>query len=170
MSNILPVEERVNELIEVSLLQMGYEIVRIRFRGGKSGVLQIMIERCDGVAITLDDCETVSRHVSALLDVEDPFPERYRLEISSPGIERPLAKMKDFEKFKGYDIKLHTQVPIQGSKVFTGKLAGTLSDKGKILLIIEEKNSSVTLEIDYSNVQDAKLVATDAMIKKLLSG
>ena len=97
---------QIEQMIEPSLAAMGYEIVRVHISGGHRPILQIMIERIDGREITVDDCADSSRAISALLDVEDPLPTAYELEVSSPGIDRPLTRPKDFERFAGHLAKI----------------------------------------------------------------
>ena len=102
---------------------MGYELVRVRLMGGKSATLQVMADRPEG-GIEVDDCADISTAVSAVLDVEDPITDTYTLEVSSPGIDRPLTRLKDFATFEGYEAKLETSELIDGRKRFKGVLAG----------------------------------------------
>lgn len=117
------VEGKILSFIEPSLLSMGFEIVRVKIMHGRSDTLQIMIDRVDGQSISIDDCELVSRHVSIIMDVEDPIEEEYRLEVSSPGLERPLTREKDFINNVGKDVKLVTYTPINSRKRFSGKIS-----------------------------------------------
>lgn len=104
----MSLSEQIEKIIKEPLLDNGYEIVRILFGGEKRKNLQVMIERIDGLEITVDDCEKSSRLISVLLDVNDPIQEHYLLEVSSPGIERPLVKLKDFQRFCGELILVNT--------------------------------------------------------------
>lgn len=155
-------EQRILELLMPSLHRMGYDVVRLQFTEGKRRhVLQVMIERLDGKAITLEDCEAVSHHVSALLDVEDPILSEYNLEISSPGIDRPLTRPKDFERYSGHDAKITTKLPIEGRKRFRGILRGL--QEGCVLLDLPEEKLEIRIALE--NVATAKLVLTDALIE-----
>ena len=135
----------------------------MRLMGGRRAVLQIMAERPDG-GIEVDDCARISRAVSAVLDVEDPIAGEYVLEVSSPGIDRPLTRLKDFERWAGYEAKLETAEPIDGQRRFKGTLAGV--EDGEVLLEIPEG----TIGLAFDMVSDAKLVLTDALIAESLAG
>jgi len=106
---------RIEEIVGPSVAAMGYEIVRVELGGDRDRVLQIMAERADGAAMTVEDCAEISRTVSALLDVEDPISGAYTLEVSSPGIDRPLVKARDFERFAGFEARIETAAPIEGA-------------------------------------------------------
>jgi ribosome maturation factor RimP len=152
----------VENLIAPSLADMGYEIVRVQLTGGgRSGrqVLQIMAERPDGT-MSVDDCAEVSRAVSALLEVEDPIHGAYTLEVSSPGIDRPLTRLKDFERFAGFEAKLELQMPFQGQRRFRGRLKGVEGDT--ILLALDEGERE--LKVSFAELAKAKLVLTDDLI------
>jgi ribosome maturation factor RimP len=148
----------VERLIAPSLNAAGYEIVRVAFVGGPNGALQIMIERSDRRALTVDDCADVSRTVSALLDVEDSIAGPYTLEVSSPGIDRPLTRPEDFTRFAGFEAKLETRAPIDGRKRFRGRLLGLEGDRVRIATL--EGESLLPLQ----ELQRAKLVLTDELI------
>ena len=148
----------VERLIAPSLTAAGYEIVRVAFVGGPNGALQIMIERGDRHALTVDDCADVSRTVSALLDVEDAIAGPYTLEVSSPGIDRPLTRPEDFTRFAGFEAKLETRAPIDGRKRFRGRLLGLEGDRVRIATL--EGESLLPLQ----ELQRAKLVLTDELI------
>ena len=107
---------------------MGYEVVRVQVTGGQHAVLQIMAERADGAPMTVEDCADLSRSISALLDVEDPIKNAYTLEVSSPGIDRPLTRLKDYERFAGFEAKLETRLAVDGRKRFKGMLKGVEDD------------------------------------------
>lgn len=131
--------ERIGRIIEPSVEAMGYELVRVQLSGGQRPTLQIMAERSDGAAMTVEDCADISRAVSALLDVEDPLPGAYTLEVSSPGIDRPLTRLKDFERFAGYEARLETKAPVDGRKRFRGFLAGIEDHAVRLALPVEKK-------------------------------
>jgi len=154
-------DRRMAEIITPVIEDMGFELVRVRLMGGKTATLQIMAERPDG-GIEVDECANISNAVSAVLDVEDPITDAYTLEVSSPGIDRPLTRLKDFDEFEGYEAKLETAELIDGRKRFKGVLAGTEEDE--VLINLEE--GTVGLKFDW--LVDAKLVLTDELIKDML--
>ena len=155
----MELERRIAEMIEPSLGGMGYELVRVLMQGRQKPVLQIMAERKDGAPMTVEDCADISRQISALLDVEDPIEGEYSLEVSSPGIDRPLTRPKDFETYAGFEAKLETAEPIEGRKRFRGKLLG-LDEHGCVKLVADGVEWAVPLTI----VKGAKLVLTDDLI------
>ena len=155
------IDRRLAEIITPVIEDMGFELVRVRLMGGKSHTLQIMAERPEG-GIEVDDCANISTAVSAVLDVEDPITEAYTLEVSSPGIDRPLTRLKDFETWAGYEAKLETAELIDGRRRFKGELAGVEGDE--VLVTIDE--GTIGLKFDW--LSDAKLVLTDDLIKDML--
>ncbi|BAI73494.1 hypothetical protein AZL_028560 [Azospirillum sp. B510] len=150
---------RIEQIITPSVEAMGYEVVRVQISGGQRAVLQIMAERADGAPMTVEDCADISRSVSALLDVEDPIREAYTLEVSSPGIDRPLTRLKDFERFAGFEARLESRMAIDGRKRFKGMLKGV--EDG--LVCIDTEQGAARLEFD--NILRAKLVLTDDLIR-----
>jgi ribosome maturation factor RimP len=148
----------VERVIAPSLQAMGYEVVRVQLMGAHRPVLQIMIERTDRQTLGVEDCAEVSRAVSALLDVEDPIAGSYTLEVSSPGIDRPLIRPEDFTRFAGFEAKLETRAPVDGRKRFRGRLMGLEGDRVRIATA--EGESLLPL----GEVQRAKLVLTDELI------
>lgn len=150
--------EQVRDLIEPSITAMGFNLVQVKLNDGKHRLLQIMAERPDGT-MTLDDCADISRQVSAVLDVEDIIDTAYRLEVGSPGIDRPLTKLADFDAYKTHTAKVETILPIQGRKRFSGTIKGI---EGENIIIAVDKEEYV---IPHRDVQSAKLVLTDALIK-----
>lgn len=155
------IDRRMAEILTPVIEGMGFELVRIRLMGGQTKTLQIMAERPGG-GIEVDECAEISTAVSAVLDVEDPLEDAYTLEVSSPGIDRPLTRLKDFETFEGYEARIETTEMIDGRRRFKGVLAGVEGDE--ILLNIEE--GTVGLHFDW--LSDAKLVLTDELIKEML--
>ena len=140
---------------------MGFVVVRVRLTGDRNRqVLQVMAEPEDALTMTVDDCARISRTVSALLDVEDPIPGEYVLEVSSPGIDRPLVRPKDFARFAGFEIKLETARPIEGQRRFRGHLKGMVDDRVHI------ETESGLAEIAFADIQNAKLVFTDELLAK----
>lgn len=158
-----PLEQTVESLVSPSLEAMGYAIVRIRLMGGDHKTLQIMAERTTDGKLALEDCEKISKSVSAILDVEDPITEAYNLEVSSPGIDRPLIKLKDFERFAGHEAKLTLKIPVNGRKRFAGTIRGVTAEEQ---VMLELKDAKEPVLIPLSGMDTAKLVLTDALIKK----
>ncbi|EAQ24551.1 ribosome maturation factor RimP [Roseovarius sp. 217] len=155
------IDRRMAEIITPVIEDLGYELVRVRLMGGQYHTLQIMADKPDG-GIEVDDCAVISTAVSAVLDVEDPLVEAYTLEVSSPGIDRPLTRLKDFEAFEGYEAKIETTELIDGRRRFKGVLAGV--EGTEVLINVEE--GTIGLEFDW--LSDAKLVLTDELIKEML--
>lgn len=155
------IDRRLAEIIAPVIEDMGFELVRIRLQGGKAPVLQIMADRPDG-GIEVDDCAEISTAVSAILDVEDPIEDNYTLEVSSPGIDRPLTRLKDFDAWQGYEAKLETTELIDGRRRFKGQIAGVENDE--VLIVIPE--GTIGLQFDW--LSDAKLVLSDALIRDVL--
>jgi ribosome maturation factor RimP len=154
-----PVEEKVIALAAPAALDLGYRLVRVRLSGMRRKRLQIMAERSDG-SMGLEDCEKLSRAISPLLDAADPIPGEYDLEVSSPGIDRPLVELEDFRRFAGHEAKLETAQMIDGRKRFRGTLAGLDGDRVKIALPEGEAT------IPFAWLSEAKLVLTDKLIEE----
>jgi ribosome maturation factor RimP len=146
------------DLIEPTVDAMGYELVRVIVAGRDRPTLQIMAERKDRKAMTLGDCESLSRAVSAKLDVEDPIKAQYVLEVSSPGIDRPLTRGADFDRFKGHEARIETKFPVEGRKRFSGRLGGREGDAVRI----ETQEGPATLPL--AEIARAKLLLTDELI------
>ena len=156
---------RIRALISPTAEDMGFEIVRVRLLGGENGrILQIMAERPDGT-MNIEGCAELSRALSALLDVEDPIDASYDLEVSSPGIDRPLTRPKDFENYAGFDAKLELQTPIDGRRRFKGKLEGV--DGGEVLMRVqlEGKSEPEVIGLAWHLLAEAKLILTDELIR-----
>jgi len=151
--------------IPTSIEALGIEVVRIRVMGGKTNTLQVMAERPEG-GIDVDECAQISNAISVLLDVEDPLEEAYALEVSSPGIDRPLTRLKDFETFEGYEAKLETTELIGGQRRFKGMLAGV--EEGEVLINLDDGPQTVTVGLNFDWLSDAKLILTDELIKEML--
>lgn len=158
-----PMDRRIADIVAPSVEAMGFRLVRVRLMGGRKATLQIMAEREDGT-MEVDDCAALSRQLSAVLDVEDPIEGEYNLEVSSPGIDRPLTRIEDFERWAGWPAKLETSELIDGRKRFRGTLRGV--ENGEALIEIEE--GVVGLRFDW--LADAKLVLTDELIAESLKG
>ncbi|MCV2889771.1 ribosome maturation factor RimP [Ruegeria aquimaris] len=159
------IDRRLAEIVGPVIEDLGYELVRIRLMSGKSTTLQIMADKPDG-GIEVDDCAEISNAVSATLDVEDPILDAYTLEVSSPGIDRPLTRLKDFEMFEGYEARIETSELIDGRRRFKGELAGVEGDE--VLINIEQGSETVTIGLQFDWLSDAKLVLTDDLIKEML--
>lgn len=155
----MDLEERISALVAPPLDAMGYELVRVLLQGRSSLTLQIMAERRDRQPMTVDDCADISRAISALLDVEDPIAGAYTLEVSSPGIDRPLTRRQDYERFAGFEAKLDTTQPVDGRKRFRGRVLG-VNAEDQIRLVIETGEVTIPLAV----VKSAKLVLTDELI------
>jgi ribosome maturation factor RimP len=158
---------RVAALAEPVLAALGYRLVRILISGFAGCTVQIMAERPDGT-MSIEDCEAASRALSPVLDVADPIESAYRLEISSPGIDRPLVRRSDFDRYAGHVAQVEMQAPIDGRKRFRGELLGTEGAFARIRRAdgAENANSEVVLPID--DMMEAKLVLTDALISQSL--
>lgn len=156
-----PMDRRIADIIDPTVKGMGFELVRVRVQGGKKATVQIMAEKADGT-MEVDDCANLSHAVSAILDVEDPIVEEYTLEVSSPGIDRPLTRPQDFERWDGWTAKLETTEMIGGRKRFKGELRGV--QDGEILIEIEEG----VIGLNFEMLSDAKLVLTDELIAESL--
>ena len=154
-------EARVARIVEPVALSLGYRLVRVKLSAMNGVTLQIMAERPDGT-MTVGDCETLSRDLSPALDVEDPLDSAYNLEVSSPGIDRPLVRRSDFEKWTGHEAKIELSVPLDGRKRFKGVLAGVEGDNVAIDLEGEEE----TALVPFAWVTEAKLVLTDQLLKR----
>ncbi|MDE9450186.1 ribosome maturation factor RimP [Aliiroseovarius sp. Z3] len=169
MSNLVAkaaIDRRLAEIVQPVIEGMGFELVRLRLMGGKTPTLQIMAERPDG-GIEVDECGDISTAVSAVLDVEDPIEDNYTLEVGSPGIDRPLTRLKDFQDWEGYVAKIETSEMIDGRKRFKGELAGV--EGNDVLIEIENKGETVTIGLDFDWLSEAKLVLTDDLIRQVLN-
>ena len=158
-------DRRLADLVTPVIEGMGFELVRIRLMGGNTRTLQIMADRPEG-GIEVDDCGDISTAVSALLDVEDPVEENYVLEVSSPGIDRPLTRLKDFEMWKGWEARMETTELIDGRRRFRGTLGGVEGEE--VLIQIEEGDQTVTIGLQFDWLADAKLMLTDDLITEML--
>lgn len=150
--------KRIEAIIEEPLTARGYSLVRVQLSGGNRKVLQIMVERLDESAITVDDCTTVSRLVSVLLDVQDPIKDPYILEVSSPGLERPLVKLKDYQRFCGQMVHVTTHQPISGRKRFQGHLTSANEQGITLELVPDSAVDLVTVHVELENIRAARLM------------
>ena len=154
-------DKKLAELLNPILEDLGFEMVRVRLSNGDPSTLQIMADRLDG-PIGVDELAEINTSVGTILDVEDPIPENYTLEISSPGIDRPLTRKKDFDSFQGFEAKVETTELIDGRRRFRGVLAGVNNDE--VLINLEEG----TIGLKFTWLSDARLVLSDDLIKKML--
>jgi len=157
---------RVAELIEPALSGSGFRLVRVAVSGREGKTLQIMAERPDGT-LTIADCEAISKEISPLLDVHDPIAGSYHLEVSSPGIDRPLVRPSDFEVWSGYEAKIEVTQPIDGRKRFRGMLEGFEDGEVRIEVDLGEAGRNV-IGIPVALVGEARLVLTDELIREAL--
>ena len=152
--------KELQDLLAPSLASLGYELVQVRLLSGNRPTLQVFAEPLNGGGMRVGDCTAVSRHVSALLDVEDPIAGAYDLEVGSPGIDRPLVKAADFERFKGEEAKIETAAPLDGRKRFRGILEGV--EGSAVRIKVDEASYLVPIDA----IATAKLVLTDDLIKR----
>ena len=153
-------EARIGASIALSLEHMGYELVRVLILGRDRPTVQIMADRADGSLISVEDCERISHAVSAVLDVDDPLPGRWTLEVSSAGIDRPLTRAKDWARFAGHQARAEMLFPVDGRRRFTGIIVGADQDAVRLRL---DTGDDVTLPM--AEIRRAKLVLTDALIE-----
>jgi ribosome maturation factor RimP len=151
----------LTRLIEPEAEALGLALVRVAFFGGRSDpTLQVMAERPDTRQLDLSDCEALSRRISEKLDAEDPIEEAYRLEVSSPGIDRPLTRPQDFEEWAGFEARVKLSTPLDGRKQFDGRLLGR--DGATIRMTV---NRLGEIAIPMADIASAKLILTDDLIK-----
>ncbi len=152
--------DRISDIIEATVESLGFELVRVTYGGGRKPTLQIMAERPDGT-MNVEDCATLSREVSLLLDVEDPLPDEYLLEVSSPGVDRPLTRAKDFERWVGFDAKVELNEQLDGRRRFRGKM---LSFDGEVIVIATDEGD---FDLKFADISKAKLLLTDELLEAL---
>lgn len=154
----------VVQIIEETATSMGFELIRVTFGGGRTQTLQVMAENADGIML-VDDCARLSREISALLDVEDPVAGEYTLEVSSPGIDRPLTRPKDFVKWAGFECKVELRTGnADGRRRFKGVLNGLVD--GNICMTVEGED----LSLPFDDMLKAKLQLTDELLKAARNG
>lgn len=149
---------KIEEMVEPALEGMGYELVRVRMSGTARPTLQIMADRADGAGMTVDDCAEISHVVSALLDVEDPIHGAYSLEVSSPGIDRPLTRPKDFKRYEGFEAKIELRHAADGQRRFRGRIESF--ENGLLRLAMKDGEMAVPFE----DIQHARLVLNDELL------
>jgi len=165
---------RVASIAEPVIEQLGFRLVRVKVSSAEGCTVQIMAERPDGTMV-VEDCETISRALSPVFDVTEPVDRAYRLEISSPGIDRPLVRKSDFDRYAGHLVKIETEIPIEGRKRFRGLLIGTDGEAAKLrqedTKEDTKENAGVTgveVLLPISEISEAKLVLTDELVRQAL--
>ena len=158
-------DKRIAAIVAPVIEDMGFELVRLRLMGGKTATLQVMADRPEG-GIEVDELARISTALSATLDVEDPISDEYTLEVSSPGIDRPLTRLKDFDTWADYEARIETEELIDGQRRFKGTLAGTEGDE--VLIEIEQGAETPTIGLKFDWLSDAKLILTDDLIREVL--
>jgi ribosome maturation factor RimP len=158
-----PFEDKLLAILEPASRDLGYEIVRLRLIGSRSKTLQIMAERPDGKMASID-CEKLSRGLSPLLEAEDPIESEYTLEVSSPGIDRPLTRLSDFDRWMGWQAKLELDRSMEGQRRFSGELAGT--EDNNVCINLEGETETALIPFDW--LANARLVLTDDLIRESL--
>ena len=157
------VESRISQIIEGAVTDLGFRLVRVRYSGAKGGrsQLQIMADPVAGREMTVADCETLSRHVAALLDVEDPISDAYTLEVSSPGIDRPLTRIEDYDRFDGELVKITLRFMQDGRKRFNGRLGGRDED-GRVVL----ETSFGRFAFAFDEIETARIDPTEILARE----
>ena len=158
---------RIAGIVEPALQGLGFDLVRIKVTGQNGCTVQIMAERPDGT-MGVDDCERVSKTISPLLDVEDPISGEYHLEVSSPGIDRPLVRQRDFARWVGHEMKVEMATPAAGRKRFRGWIERVDADSVAVRLIDGKPEDEPTIALPLSDIAEARLVMTDALIRESL--
>jgi ribosome maturation factor RimP len=152
-------EVKLTAIVAPRLLPMGFELVRVAVLGQQRPTVQVMADRADGSLISVEDCEQISRYLSTVFDVEDPIPGAWNLEVSSAGIDRPLTRAKDWNRFAGHLARVETQFPVDGRKRFSGIVLGADDKFAKLRL-----DDGTEPELPLRDIRRAKLVLTDALI------
>ncbi len=160
-------DRRVADIIEPVLLQIGYRLVRVRLSSQNGLTLQIMCERSDGT-MSVEDCETVSMAVSPVLDVEDPIDKAYHLEVSSPGIDRPMVRKSDFARWSGHLVKCETSILVDGRKRFRGKIVAADAEGFSLERDQPAYGEEPVVTIPFTALAEAKLILTDDLIRDAL--
>jgi ribosome maturation factor RimP len=149
---------KIEELIGPTINSLGYDLVRVQILDEGTKTLQIMVDRLDEANLTIDDCSIISKEISVIIDINDPIGENYLLEVSSPGIDRPLLRFKDFEKYAGFHARVDMNIALEGRKKFKGKLTGIEGDNIRI------KVKEETYLLPFSKIEKAKLTLTQELL------
>ncbi|MDT3380442.1 ribosome maturation factor RimP [Labrys neptuniae] len=161
------VAARVAEITERTILPLGFRLVRVRLNGNNGGTVQIMAERPDGT-MTVEDCELISKTLSPVLDVDDPIGKAYHLEVSSPGIDRPLVRVSDFQRWAGHEAKIEMTLIVAGRRRFRGILLGAEGNKARIRRIDAGPGEATDVELKVDEMSEAHLILTDALVTESL--
>ena len=161
-------DRRIADIIEPVLVQMGFRLVRVRMSGQNGLTLQIMAERNDGT-MTVEDCEEVSKAISPVLDVEDPIDKAYHLEVSSPGIDRPMVRRSDFIRWQGHLMKCETSVMVEGRKRFRGKIVAVSEEGFSLERDQPAYGEETTVAVPFTALSEARLILTDDLIRDALT-
>jgi len=154
----------IRKVVEPVAADYGYEVVRLKWLGSEDGkILQIMVEPTDGGRTNIDTCGKISGDISAILDVEELISDKYNLEVTSPGIDRPLTRLKDYERFGGMEAKLETKLQVDGRKRFKGKIGKVDEENIKV-----EIEGGEVIQLRFNDINEAKLVMTDELIREAL--
>ena len=168
MKQELTLEGRISQVITPSLAQLGYELVKLYIADENlHKILRVLIERADNKNINVDDCEKASKQISVIIDIEEPNMGNYTLEVSSPGIDRPLTRLKDFINYSGLEAKIEVLSSIEGQKKFRGRLNGVEGNDVIIdtnIICINEPDKKQISKIDFDNIKNAKLVLNDELL------
>ena len=164
--SILTALAQLEPILTPAIEAAGFKLVRLRLLGGKRKTIQVMAERPDGT-MTVEDCERLSRDLSPALDVEDPMDRAYNLEVSSPGIDRPLVRRSDFERWSGHLAKIELTRPLDGRRRFKGRLVGLDGERAGIET--DAADGPTTVWVPLADVDEARLVLTDALVRETLS-
>lgn len=161
------IDARVAAIIEPTVIEMGYQLVRVKLSSQNGATLQIMAERPDGI-MTVNDCEKLSTAISPVLDVDDPIDKAYHLEVSSPGIDRPMVRKSDFVKWTGHIVKFETAVMVEGRKRFRGTIQSVSDDAFVLDREAVGKDEEPLVTIPFNTLADARLILTDELIRDAL--
>jgi len=161
-------DQRIADIIEPVIVPMGYRLVRVRMSGQNGLTLQIMAERHDGT-MTVEDCEEISKAISPVLDVEDPIDKAYHLEVSSPGIDRPMVRKSDFFRWQGHLLKCETSVLVDGRKRFRGKIVSVDDDGFRLERDQPAYGEEPVVVIPFTTLSEARLILTDDLIRDALT-
>ncbi len=161
------IDARIATIVEPEIEAMGFRLVRVRLSGANGLTLQIMAERPDGM-ISVGECESISRAIGPILDVEDPVDSAYHLEISSPGIDRPLVRISDFESWTGYVAKLETRQLINGRKRYKGTIISVDGENITFRRVVDKDDETPEFTLPIGEIQEARLILSDELINEAL--
>ena len=159
-----PIEQKVANIIKDTVKTLGFDLVKVSLQGAQSNILEILIDRLDNSNVSIAECKLVSKNISALLDVEDVISDKYYLHVASCGVERPLVKFEDYERFLNRDVKVKLKEPVEGRAKYRGVISKAEDDN--IEIITEDKK---IISMAYDNIKGANLVLTEEMFRSLLN-